>query len=108
MPADDEHHLGPQFYHGTRHTLRRGLVMEGGKFTANQGYGQPGEHVYFSTDVNIAHEFAMAGYGPKGDYDAAPKVYQVEPIGQHEIDPDEDPSTGSFRSRQARVIRRMR
>jgi hypothetical protein len=82
--------------------------MEGGKFTANQGYGQPGEHVYFSTRPDIAHEFAEAGYGPKGDYDAPPKVYQVEPIGAHEADPDEHPDVGSFRSRQARVVRQVR
>ena len=107
MPAD-EALSAMQFFHGTRHTLKRGQVMEGGKFTANQGYGQPGEHVYFSTDINIASEFAHAGMGPAPDYDAPPKVYRVEPIGGHEVDPDEDPETGSFRSKQARVIRRMR
>jgi hypothetical protein len=106
MPADE--HLGPQFFHGTRHKLKRGLVMEGGRFAANQGYGQPGEHVYFSTRADIAGEFAEAGYGPKPDYDAPPRVYHVEPIGEHEPDPDEHPDVGSFRAKQVRVIRQVR
>jgi Rifampin ADP-ribosyl transferase len=97
-----------QFFHGTRHTLKRGQVMEGGKFASNQGYGQPGEHVYFSSDINVATDFAHAGYGPKPNYDAPPRVYQVEPVGQHELDPDEEPEAMSYRAKQARVIRQMR
>lgn len=105
MPADD--HLGEQFFHGTRHTLKPGQVMEGGRFTANQGMGQPGEHVYFSARADIAAEFARAGYGPRHNLDAKPRIYQVAPVGEHEVDPDEDPEAKSYRARQVQVIRKM-
>lgn len=81
--------------------------MEGGKFRANQGAGQPGQHVYFSERAGIAAEFAHAGYGPAKNIDARPKIYQVEPVGAHEMDPDEDPSVKSYRAEQVRVVRQM-
>jgi len=105
MPADE--HLGEQFFHGTRHTIKPGTVMEGGRFTANQGAGQPCEHVYYSSRADIAAEFARYGNGPRNNIDAKPRIYQVEPVGEHEVDPDEDPSTKSYRSKQVRVVRKM-
>ena len=105
MAADE--HLGAQWFHGTRHTLKRGLVMEGGHAASNQGYGQPGEHVYYSSRRDVAKDFAEAGYGPRHNLDAPPRLYQVEPIEGHEADPDEESEFQSFRARRARVIRQV-
>jgi hypothetical protein len=96
---------GP-WYHGTRHELAEGDVMEGGKFPSNQGDAQPGQHVYYTGRPDVAHEFAEAGYGPEHDPDAEPKVYQVEPVHGHEADPDEDSGFQSYRAPSVRVIRR--
>jgi hypothetical protein len=96
---------GP-WYHGTRHELTEGDVMEGGKFPSNQGDAQPGQHVYYTGRPDVAHDFAEAGYGPEHDPDAEPKVYQVEPVHGHEADPDEDGGFQSYRAPSVRVIRR--
>jgi hypothetical protein len=106
MTASD--HLNPdQFFHGSRHTLKPGQIMEGGVHESNQGYGQPGEHVYFTGRADVAAHFAAAGYGPKHNQDAVPKIYQVEPVGEHETDPDEEPEFKSYRAKQVRVVRKM-
>lgn len=81
--------------------------MEGGRFSSNQGYGQPGEHVYFSSRRDVAKDFAEAGYGPRHDLDASPKIYEVEPLEGHEADPDEEPEFQSYRASRARVIRQV-
>jgi hypothetical protein len=45
--------------------------------------------------------------GPDGDLDAPPRVYEVEPTGAVEVDPEE-PAFSSFRSRYpVRVLRRL-
>lgn len=106
MVASDN--LNPQqFFHGSRHTLKPGQIMEGGIHASNQGSGQPGEHVYYSARVDVAGHFAAAGSGPEHNYNAVPKIYQVEPVGEHEADPDEDAGFKSFRSKQVRVVRKL-
>jgi hypothetical protein len=101
-------HLSPlQFFHGSRHTLKPGQIMEGGIHPSNQGYGQPAEHVYFTGRADVAGHFAEAGYGPEHNPNARPKIYQVEPVGEHESDPYEEPQFQSYRAPQVRVIRRM-
>jgi 2'-5' RNA ligase len=96
------------YYHGTRYRLRPGQVLEGGKFNSNQGYGQPAPDVYFSTDPQVARNFADYANGPDSNIDAKPRVYQVEPVGPIEVDPDEDPKFGSFRAKKARVVKEVR
>lgn len=106
MSAGD--HLSPQqFFHGTRHTLKPGMVMEGGTHQANQGYGEPASHVYFTSHLPVAAMFAEASNGPARNRDAQPKIYQVEPVDHHEPDPHEPAEAQSYRSRQVRVVGRV-
>jgi GNAT superfamily N-acetyltransferase len=93
-------------FHGSRHRLKPGTVLEGGH-RANQGSGTPGEHVYFSADPQIARTFADYAMGPESDLDAKPRVYLVEPLDTPEVDPDEPAEAQSFRSRQARVVKEV-
>lgn len=107
MSATD-HLNGDQFFHGTRHKLKPGQVLTGGHAQSNQGYGQPGEHVYFSQHKHIAGVFAEAGNGPEHDWDAKPRVYQVHPVDAHEPDPLESPEVASFRSKRVKVVKEIR
>lgn len=105
--AGFKHDESPWF-HGTRHEFQPGQVLEGGKFKSNQGYGQPGDHVYYSMHRDIAATFAHAGYGTEDHPDAKPRVYEVEPDpGSHEPDPDEAESAGSYRAKNVRVVREV-
>lgn len=95
------------WYHGTRHVLKPGQVMQGGTHRSNQGYGQPGEHVYYSNQKDVASVFAEAGDGPDDDYNAHPRVYQVKPLEGHEPDPDEDEKFGSYRAKSVQVVKQV-
>jgi hypothetical protein len=93
------------YFHGTRHVLRSGQMLTGGHAKSNQGYGQPGRHVYYTEDRLMASFFAESANGPDDDLDAAPRVYQVQPVQGHEPDPD---ATGSWRAPTVKVIREVR
>jgi hypothetical protein len=88
-----------QFFHGTRHTLEPGQMMEGGVHPSNQGFGTPLPHVYFSASHDVA-----AHFGDMGTHQAERKVYRVEPVGKHEADPYAEPEEQAFRARKVRVL----
>jgi hypothetical protein len=94
------------YFHGTRHVLRPGQMLTGGHARSNQGYGQPGKHVYYSGRQDVASLFAEASDGPDDDYDAKPHVYQIAPLHGHEPDPDE-PDADSWRATHAKVVREV-
>ena len=97
-----------RWYHGTRYELHPGDALEGGRFPSNQGYGQPGDHVYYSGKPSIAAFFAQAASGPEeDDWEGTPRVYQVEPDETHERDPDEEEHADSWRARNACVLREV-
>ncbi|MCW2929909.1 MAG: hypothetical protein JWM19_871 [Actinomycetia bacterium] len=97
-----------RWYHGTRHELSPGDELEGGIHASNQGYGQPGDHVYYSGKPSVAGLFAQYASGPEeDDWEGTPRVYQVEPDETHERDPDEEEHADSWRARKARVLREV-
>lgn len=106
FPEPERHEVKKQepiWYHGTRHELQPGDHIEPGR-KSNQGYGQPAEHVYFSSRPEIAAVFAHAADGPEDDYDARPRVYRVRTTGPWEPDENEDWQTGSHQSRHPLVV----
>lgn len=94
----------PVYYHGTRYPLKPGDILEGNKFKANQGYGEPAEHVYYSEHPEMAAHFAEAAYGPEGHLDAPPRVFRVKPLDTPEVDPDEESQFKSWRSQRVKVL----
>lgn len=106
MTAGDN--LSPQqFFHGTRHALEPGQVMEGGQHPSNQGFGTPLPHVYFSGRHEVAAHFGDMGFGSDRSQQAARRVYQVEPVGKHESDPYAEPEEQAYRARRVRVLREV-
>lgn len=105
-----EEHLHPdQFFHGTRHVLKPGQVLEGGKMAANQGYGDPHPYTHLTGNPHVAAHFAEAGNGPDKAPNAKPRVYHVEPVDPVEPDPDEPhPDSMSYRTKKMRVVRQLR
>jgi 8-oxo-dGTP diphosphatase len=97
-----------RWYHGTRYEFQLGDQLHGGVVPSNQGYGQPGNHVYYSGSPSIAADFAHAAYGPEeNDWEGRQRVYQVEPDETHHRDPDEEEFADSWRARKVRVVREV-
>jgi len=93
---------GP-FYHGTAATLQTGDLLVPG-FASNYQKGRISNHIYFSKSVaGLAAELACALTGSSG----RGHVYQVEPTGPFEDDPNVTNKrfagnpTKSYRSRSA-------
>lgn len=95
---------GP-FYHGTKAVLTPGDLLEPG-FRSNYGKQQKAQFIYFTATMDAATWGAELAQG-KGEG----RIYQVEPIGEFENDPNLTDQrfpgnpTRSYRTRQSiRVI----
>lgn len=95
---------GP-FYHGTKAVLTSGDLLEPG-FRSNYGKQQKAQFIYFTATMDAATWGAELAQG-KGEG----RIYQVEPIGEFENDPNLTDQrfpgnpTRSYRTRQSiRVI----
>jgi Rifampin ADP-ribosyl transferase len=106
------HNLGPQFFHGT-------VSNPSGEITpvASSSWRKPMfpsdtdvNFAYATTDESNAWNYAERAWHSRGQ--GVPKVFKVEPMGEHEEDPTHTPegvSRGNFsgdrRSRQGwRII----
>lgn len=97
-----------RWYHGTRYEFQPGDLLHGGHVSSNQGYGIPGNHVYYSGKPSIAADFAHAANGPEeNDWEGRQHVYQVEPDETHHRDPDEEEHADSWRSKSVKVVREV-
>ena len=88
MSAGD--HLNPQqFFHGT---IREGLSEIVPASTHGKGAVFPSvtstAHAYATPDVSNAWHYAEMAWNAAGS--GIPRVYQVEPLGEHEEDPAVD------------------
>lgn len=109
--ADHRHITGP-FLHGTRAELAPGALVQPGR-PSHFRPDRPLEHVYFTTRPETAAwgaELAVA-LAPDHGASAAARVYEVEPLGPFEDDPNVTDRrfpgnpTRSYRSREAlRVV----
>ncbi|MBO0454378.1 NAD(+)--rifampin ADP-ribosyltransferase [Candidatus Enterococcus murrayae] len=72
---------GP-FYHGTKADLKVGDLLEAGK-RSNYGKQEKANFVYFSATMDAAIWGAELALG-----DAPQRIYQVEPTGEFENDPN--------------------
>lgn len=109
---EDCAHVAGPFFHGTRARLAAGDELVPGRGSTFQA-GRRSNHVYFTTLVDTAAwgaelASALAGTGERGH------VYQVEPLGPFEDDPNVTDKrlpgnpTRSFRSRRPlRVVREV-
>lgn len=102
MTASD--HLSPaQFYHGTTHSFEPGqeMTVEGAAPHHHERISQGWLH--FTDTPGRAADYAE---GRAHDYGGTPRVYQVEPVGEHEHDPGD--AWESARSKQPlRVVREL-
>lgn len=91
--------LGRQF-HGTQAVLQPGdLIVPTEKRTADSS----GQHVYFSP-----HEHVARSYSQRAALRESPgHVYEVEPLGPVEPDPNVVTPGISYRAPKARVVRRV-
>ena len=96
---------GP-YYHGGTRTLGRGRLLlppsrTGAPSSADFGAGAVcrRDRVYITTDLDQARMFAIMA-PPKGNG----SVYEVEPIGALEADPDYSGSAECFQVPEARVL----
>ena len=97
------------YFHGSRYTFGPGslLTPEEAALHVNQGFGAGcPDYVHYSRHRSVAAEFATYAYGPDDDLDARPRVYQVQPIGDHEPDPGESARFACFRSGDPIVVLR--
>jgi hypothetical protein len=84
-----------------RNALVRSLhASERGDIAAALAYRQSAA----AADLRSAQQCA---YGPDGDLDMKPRVYEVRPDGTHERDPAEMPETRSWRAHRAEVVRQV-
>ena len=81
MNLDQARDEGP-FFHGTKADLRAGDLLTAG-FRSNYRPEITMNHVYFTALVDGAGLAAELAAG-----DAAPRVYEVEPTGPYEDDPN--------------------
>jgi hypothetical protein len=103
-PVEDP---GP-FFHGTKADLQPGDVLEPG-YRSNFEEGRTANHVYFSATLDAATWGAELAVG-----DGPGRIYEVEPTGPYENDPNLTDKrfpgnpTRSYRSRQpVRVVREV-
>ena len=91
--------LGPQF-HGTQAVLQPGDVLEPQE---RRTHDSSGEHVYFTPHEHVARSYAQRPVlkEPPGH------VYEVEPLGAVEPDPNVITPGISYRAPRARVLRRV-
>jgi rifampin ADP-ribosylating transferase len=80
-PATPPQDPGP-FYHGTKADLEPGHLLEPG-FNSNFGEGRTANFVYLTATLDAAIWGAELAVG-----DAAGRIYQVEPTGPFEDDPN--------------------
>jgi hypothetical protein len=97
---------GPFFHGGTRKLRRGGILLPPAKSGApsSADFGADGvcrrDRVYVTDDLDQARMFAILA-PPKGHG----SVYEVEPLGDLEPDPDFRGETGSWQVSMARVLR---
>jgi hypothetical protein len=101
----------PAYYHGGAQGLKPGTVLLSKSQAAKQGmstYWQPRaggqyspDHVYFTTDLDLARAFAHSLDLPSG----TGSVYEVRPDQPIEPDPDYGGSTDVYMARRAVVAR---
>lgn len=92
-----EEHLGSQFFHGTRATFRVGRTVDPVK---NPMYHDT--HFYMTDNADVADDYAF--HAPQKGHQ---KVYQVEPTGEVQHDP-EAWGYNSFKTpHKVRVLKRV-
>ena len=111
----DHGHIGGPFLHGTRAAFAPGDLVSPG-WVSHFRPDQPLAHVYFTTRAETAAWGAelAAALAPEDDDPAVARVYEVEPTGPFEDDPNVTDKrfpgnpTRSYRSRHAlRVVREV-
>lgn len=107
QPTASQHLSKPQFsrLHGTNRDMRPGTLIRPSSQTGHQreysGYGNE-DYAFSTDDHNVAARYARDRKLARGGTE---RVYEVEPTGNEEPDPDE---TNGYRSRSPyRVIRRI-
>jgi len=93
-----------KLYHGTRHHLDPGDILEGGARPANNPGVSKYEHVYMARTPMAAHAAGSLAYDAHGHQRGQVNVYEVEPLDPAENDPF---TSGAVRSRRARVVRQV-
>lgn len=88
-------------YHGTTAELKPGDLITPGH-GANFDWSSP-EHVYFTDEAHYGEAVRQAKHTARRR-GGTPHVYQVEPVGGVDKDPDYAISGGSYRAGQLRVI----
>lgn len=113
MNGDHSHLLSqPQFYHGTAAELRPGshirpAAQRGGQINF-PGYDSA-NHAYATPSLRRAGEYAALAqdWAYNRNERKTSRVYEVEPTGHYESDPD-DPVTDAYRTQASwRVKRRV-
>jgi hypothetical protein len=92
MPAD-EHISNEQFFHGTISPLKVGDTVEPANKTSWRKPRFPNEthpDYAYATDESTAWHYAELGWHNASGSPSHPKVFQVEPLGEHEPDPHYD------------------
>ena len=108
MPAD-EHLSSEQFFHGTAAELEEGDVIKPnfGRATFEHEYSR--EHVYLTPHLGRAKGYAeSANYNAGGRDPSKAHVYEVEPLGPIEVDPEyAHLESKDYRTTKARVIKKV-
>ena len=87
MASDDSLHPTQFFFHGTSAKLARGAVIRPSS-QSNFGAGVSDQNYAYATpDQSNAWHYAETAWNNTG---GRPRVYRVEPIGEHEADPELD------------------
>lgn len=100
LPVDGSQDIGP-FYHGTKVDLKPGDLLEP-NFNSNYGGRKKANYVYLTATLDAATWGAELAVG-----DGPGRIYQVEPTGMIENDPNLTDKkfpgnpTRSYRTRQA-------
>ena len=90
------------FFHGTNSKLKEGDVIAPGNAPPSFNYDQAPKHVYFTTSLQAAQNYAEFRASHKG---GSPVVYEVYPIGPARRDPEG--VQGNYRATSVRVIREV-
>ncbi len=89
MAATDN--LGPQWFHGTNADLKPGDLVEPSFAGRNEGDRVTKNTAYFTGDRYAARYYAKQAHSNQRSQ-GTPRVYEVEPTGPHDYDPDSENS----------------
>ena len=90
------------FFHGTNAELKEGDVIAPGNAQPSFNYDRAPKHVYLTTSLRAAQNYAEFRASHTG---GSPVVYEVYPIGPVRRDPEG--VRGNYRAASARVIRKV-